>query len=417
VIDLPTGTVSIAVGAQRREQSLSYVPDALAAQGKADAPTTDSAFSGKQHVNGGYVEALLPIKEIAQLQFAVRHEDYGGSVGSTTDPKVAARLNLFSGLLGLRGSWGTSFQAPTLTQGATSQAFQVINDPVVLGPNGLTCGTGTTGNNVNVVTSGGNLTPQTSRNFDVGFDLRPIESMAFGANYWHYDYSELIAAGQNGQAIVNGECVNGVFVNDPRAVRGSGGQLFAINTAYVNVGKVVTDGIDLTATWHLPSDHLGDFQFRADATYVNKFDMYNAAGVVQHNVGSRNFNNNFAPMPPWRATARANWTRSIHELSLAVRFTDSYRNDQSNNAPIRSFTTADLQYGLHLSNLFSVGSTDVFLGVNNVLDEEPPALIRYNAAGQLISGTVSDVDRPGYDPLSVACIQGRIFYVRFMQKF
>jgi outer membrane receptor for ferrienterochelin and colicin len=287
----------------------------------------------------------------------------------------------------------------------------------VLGPNGLTCGTASTGNNVNVITSGGGLTPQTSRSYDFGVDFRPLDNLNVGANYWHYDYSELIAAGQNGQAIVNGECVNGVFVNDPRALRGSGGQLFAINTSYVNVGEVVTDGIDLTATYHLATEGRGDFQFRGDATYVNKFDVTNANGVVQHNVGSRNFNNNFAPMPPWRATARGVWSRNIHEVSLAIRFTDSYRNDQSNNAPIDSFTTADLQYGLHLDSLFSAGGTDLFLGVNNVFDAEPPALLRYNAAGQRISGTVSDVDRPGYDPLSVANIQGRIFYFRFSQKF
>lgn len=416
VLTLPIGEVSLAVGAQYREQSLKSRPDALALQGLADSPATDQPYSASADVLAGYAEVVLPINDLAMVQAAVRHEDHGGSVGSSTDPKIAGRLNLFSGALALRGSWGTSFQAPTLTQGATSQAFVVINDPVVMGPNGLTCGRATSGNNVNVVTFGGGLEPQQATNYNFGVDWRPFEALTLGAGYWHYDYSELIAAGQNGQAIVNGECVNGVYVPDPRAVRGSGGQLFQINTEYENVGKVVTDGVDLSAMYRLSTDRAGDWLFRTEATRVNRFDVYGANGAVSRNVGSRNFNNNFAPMPEWRAFAQAVWSGDVHELSLAVRYTDGYKNDQSNNAPIDSFTTADLQYRLTLEELVPLGSSEFTVGVSNLFDRDPPSLVRYDAAGQLISGTTSDIDRPGYDPLSVANIQGRSIYLRFLQK-
>ena len=416
VLTLPTGEVSLALGAQYREQSLKSRPDAVALQGLADSPATDRPYSASADVMAGYAEVVLPINDLAVIQAAVRHEDHGSSVGSSTDPKIAGRLNLFSGALALRGSWGTSFQAPTLTQGATSQAFVVINDPVVMGPNGLTCSRATSGNNVNVVTFGGGLEPQHSTNYNFGVDWQPLDALTLGAGYWHYDYSDLIAAGQNGQAIVNGECVNGVYVPDPRAVRGSGGQLFQINTEYENVGKVVTDGVDLSAMYQLPTERAGDFLFRTEATRVNRFDVYGANGVVSHNVGSRNFNNNFAPMPEWRAFAQAVWSGDVHELSLAVRYTDGYKNDQSNNAPIGSFTTADMQYRLTLEGLVPLGASEFTIGVSNLFDRDPPSLVRYDAAGQLISGTTSDIDRPGYDPLSVANIQGRSVYVRFLQK-
>ena len=416
VLALSTGDLSLAVGTQYREQSLKSRPDAVALQGLADSPATDKPYSASADVMAAYAEVVLPINDLAVIQAAVRHEDHGSTVGSSTDPKIAGRLNLFSGALALRGSWGTSFQAPTLTQGATSQAFVVINDPVVMGPNGLTCSRATTGNNVNVVTFGGGLEPQHSTNYNFGVDWQPLDALTLGAGYWHYDYEDLIAAGQNGQAIVNGECMNGVYVPDPRAVRGSGGQLFQINTEYQNVGKVVTDGVDLSAMARFETDRAGDFLIRTEATRVNRFDVYGANGVVSHNVGSRNFNNNFAPMPQWRAFAQAVWSGDIHELSLAVRFTDGYKNDQSNNAPIGSFTTADVQYRLTLDGLIPLGASEFTLGVSNVFDRDPPSLLRYDAAGRLISGTTSDIDRPGYDPLSVANIQGRSVYVRFLQK-
>ena len=60
---------------------------------------------------------------------------------------------------------------------------------------------------------------------------------------------------------------------------------------------------------------------------------------------------------------------------------------------------------------------DISVGARNLVDEEPPSLLRYNAAGQLITGTVSDIDRPGYDALGGANIQGRILYLSFTHAF
>lgn len=418
VVDLPTGEVSLALGGQYRTQSLNYVPDSLAAQGLASNSNLDAPFADRQDVKAGYVEALVPIYEAAQIQAALRHEDYGAATGSTTDPKITARLKLFSGLLGLRGSWGTSFQAPTLAQGATTRTLVLVNDPVVLGPAGLACTPGTIGTGAFVITSGDNLEPQDSTNYNLGFDVKPTSALTFSADYWHYDYSNLIAAGQNAQSIVSGECASGTYVPDPRVQRTDAGLVNTVNTPFVNVGKVITDGIDLSAAYAFSLESFGDLSLGADTTYVNKFDAYNAAGVVTHAAGSRNFNSNFAPMPRLRGTARAMWSKNAHQVFLGVNHTDGYRNDQSNNAPVGSFTTVDLQYGLSLEHFFGLaGSTLLTVGVNNAFDEDPPALIRYNASGQLITGTVSDIDRPGYDPLAGADIRGRAYYVRFKQSF
>lgn len=418
VVDLPAGPISVAVGAQYRTQTLDYVPDSLAAQGLGSSSLLDAPFSGRQNVWAGYAETVVPVLKTVHLQAAVRHEDYGSGPGSTTDPKITARWNVLPGLLGLHASWGTSFQAPTLAQGATTTTLVLVNDPVTLGPGGYGCSTGTIGTGAYVITSGDDLEPQDSTNYTVGFDVEPTAALKFAADYWHYDYSNLIAPGQNAQSIVTGECRNGVYVPDPRVERTAAGLVNTVQTPFVNVGKVVTDGFDLSASYLLSLNQFGDLAFQADTTYVQKFDAYSATGVVTHAAGSRNFNSNFAPMPRWRGTAQVKWSMDMHDVSLGINHTDGYRNDQSNGAPIGSFTTVDLQYALNLDKLFgSDDATVLVLGMNNAFDEDPPSLVRYNAAGQLISGTISDVDRPGYDPLAGADIRGRVYYVRLKQTF
>src|SRR5262245_66464751 len=123
-------------------------------------------------------------------------------------------------------------------------------------------------------------------------------------------------------------------------------------------------------------------------------------------------------MPRWRGAARTRWARGPHGAAVNINYTGGYTNDQSNNAPVSSFTTVDVQYALTLKDLFgSEGATEFTLGLVNAFDKDPPALRRYNASGQFISGTISDIDRPGYDALSGANIQGRSWYVRFKQRF
>lgn len=416
VLELATGTVALAVGAQYRKLDLKIDPDDLFASGRGTVATTASDIRSSQDVAAAYVETIVPLYDRAQIQVAIRHEDYGGGVGSSTDPKIASRFEIIDGLR-LRGSWGTSFQAPTLTQQARSQAYVIVNDPVTLGANGPTCSTTTVGSNTLITTTGENLSPQSSENFNVGLDWEPMQYVSMSADYWHYRYADLIAAAQNAQTIVSGECVNGVFVPDPRVVRGASGQLNGVNTEYVNVGKVVTDGIDVSTSLRVPAGSIGDFLFRADGTYINKFDVYGADGVARDKAGSRNFTNNFAPMPKWRASATTAWERGAQSLSLSVHFIDSYLNDQSNNAPIESFTTFGASYRLDLDGLIvQDSSTTISFGVDNIFDKDPPSLIRYTTSGVPVTG-ISAVDRPGYDPLGGADIRGRIFYARLLQQF
>lgn len=63
------------------------------------------------NVKAIFAELQVPITDALNLNFAIRHEAYQGEIGSTTNPKVAAKWQL-TDWLALRGSASTTFRAP-----------------------------------------------------------------------------------------------------------------------------------------------------------------------------------------------------------------------------------------------------------------------------------------------------------------
>ena len=73
----------------------------------------------------------MPVSDSLEVQAAVRYEDYG--TVDTTDPKLAIRWQATENL-GVRGSWGSSFQAPSVRQMSVSSQSTIIDDPASLNP-------------------------------------------------------------------------------------------------------------------------------------------------------------------------------------------------------------------------------------------------------------------------------------------
>lgn len=414
--DFGFGAIGIASGAQYRHYSLSYTPDALRAAGEDRSPDPEFGRQGSQDVWAVFAEMLVPYNDFGQLQVAVRHENYGGNVGSSTDPKIAARVNLTKGVA-LRASFSTSFQAPTVNQTTTSLSRDFINDPATQTASGLVCSaTGVNSNPIVAVSGDDSLEPQSSRNFAVGTVITPTRGLRVSVDLWQYRYKNLIAAGVPAQAIVDADCADDGVPNDPRVVRSGAGGITRVNTAFENIGRVNTRGLDIGLVFNAPVANIGKISVFADATYVDRFRVDDGESATFEGARSRNFTNNFFPIPQWRATAGARLQTGVHSVAANVRYIDGYKNDQSNNSMIKSQTTVDLQYGLTLANLLRRESS-IALGVDNVFDVDPPALRRADAVGNILSDPSMAVDRPGFDPLAGHHVLGRTFYVRLRQLF
>src|SRR5690606_217964 len=113
------GELGIAVGGQYRKEKMSYDWSDLYNQEAFLFLRGGPDFGGSRDVYAGFVELAIPIVKNLEIQAAVRYEDYGGGV-DTWDPKIAALFRPIPTVT-LRGSFGTSFRAPSLFQTLGSQ--------------------------------------------------------------------------------------------------------------------------------------------------------------------------------------------------------------------------------------------------------------------------------------------------------
>ena len=135
-------------------------------------------------------------------------------------------------------------------------------------------------------------------------------------------------------------------------------------------------------------------------------------------------------MPELRANAGVTWFTGNHVARLGLNHIGEYDNDQGDNAPIDSWTVLDAMYAYTFSGLIGEGDTTLSVGINNLLDEDPPGLSTAQSDCNLGScvintGTNAEdglyqrqwVNRPGYDDRAGHDLRGQIVYVRFKHAF
>jgi iron complex outermembrane receptor protein len=426
--------LSAAVGGQYREVEYKSYPDSLSSAGEDGSQAISGAVIGSQDVVAFFVELVAPIGDIGEIQAAVRNEDYGGGV-STTDPKLSVEFGLGENF-GVRGSWGTSFQAPTVRQIGRSTSSAFIDDPAsATGPGGsFICNDQQVTNNISTIVEGApDLSPQEAENFNFGVIFQ-TDNFRASVDYFLFDYTDLIAPEAGAQAIVSAQCPSNdssPILADPRVVRDATGQVRSVTSQFTNIGKVETSGIDINAdySWDIGN---GSLLFDVGATFVDSFDVdSDGDGVTEFDgAGSRNESNNFNTMPELRANGGVTWFSGNHVARLGFSHIGEYDNDQGNNAPMDSWTVLDAMYAYTFSGLIGEGDTTFTVGINNLTDEEPPGLTTAQSdcnAGPCVINTGTNatnglyqrqwVNRPGYDSRAGHDLRGQIVYFRFKHAF
>lgn len=409
--------VLAAFGAQYREVGFQDIADSLS-YFQIDG-RTDPVFSiedATQDVYAVFGEASLPLTEALEVQIAARYEDYGNEEGGDTfDPKLGVKFEATDSLM-LRGSIGTSFNAPTIRQIEGSVGNGALPDPILAGVfaggPGTACDPNVTDSfNTAQITTGGGLDPQSALNWNFGAVWR-TDNMTASIDYWSYDFEDLIGPGESFGAIISGECVEtspGVFeyVPDSRVQRNGVGQLSAVTTDFINLDEVKTDGIDIAASYTIPGVMDGEVRLDAKATYINSFDITNG-GVEFDGAGNRNsFIDLLGSVPDLRANLGVTWRGDVQNIGLYIRHIGGYddREPGVDHDTIDSQTVVDLQYGIAFEDLVGGGTTHMTLGVNNIADEDPPAIDRGSNNGRI------GFDQQVHDP------RGRIVYLRLKHTF
>ena len=408
LFDIGGNTVVAAFGAQYRDFNFNDIADSLSEfglDGRADP--VFSIQSASQDVYALFAEAAIPVAENLEVQLAVRYEDYGGDEGGDTfDPKIGARWSVTDSLI-LRGSFGTSFQAPSIRNVAGAVGSGALEDFANgVAPGGQCNGVSDSFNTSQITAAGPGLTPQSAENINLGVVFQ-TDRFTGSIDFWNYDFKDLIQSDADFQSIVAGECVNGIFVPDARVQRNPSGQLSAITTEFTNIGSVEAQGIDLNGSFELGAFVGGDLKLSGVATLVTKFDIdADDNGNVFDGANNRNSGSAFGSLPDTRLNLSLDWRTERASANITGRYIGGYddRTAGQTNDPIDSQLLIDAQYGLVWDHA-NGGSTAVTIGVNNMFDEDPPAIDPSSSNGRIA------YDEQVGDP------RGRIAYIRAKYNF
>jgi iron complex outermembrane recepter protein len=400
LFDMDAGSAGLAFGLQYRYQDLTQDYDALSNQDRFSFVIGNADIYGEQDVWAAFAELALPVTEDLDVQLALRYEDYGGTTGDTVDPKIAASWRATDNF-SLRGSFSTSFRAPSIFQrdgGATSLNQMV--DPL----------TGSAAFAAARASGNEDLVPEESTAYNIGFSYEPVDDWSIEVDYWSFDFTDLIIQ-ENFQAILNAN------PQDPERVIRAGdplnGPLLQVNTTYVNASSLETSGLDIVSSYRIDSDY-GSFTPTLNATYILAYDLVDPQAGDIDGLGLRNFSNIGVSTPELRLNLGLNWSVDNHSANLFVRYIDSYKDDQNcadgtlysdacteGYKGIDSLVTVDMQYNMDLGAMLETQTSYVLtIGGTNVTDQDPPQVF-----------TNSGFDSKVHDP------RGRQIYARLAIEF
>ena len=368
----PGGKVRIAVGGEHRVE---YTFTNLTT-GQAATPlkVTDA---GSRTVTALFGEVFVPIvgadnamAGIQQLSLSVagRFEHYS-NFGNTTNPKIGVTYKPVQAVT-LRGTYGTSFRAPTFTEVST-----------IAGGAGLYYDTlpGATGNLTGIGIAGGNpgLKPETARTFSFGGDINPFRGLRATLNYFDIDYKNQIIALRGTPGILTNPLYTSFVTFNPTAAQvtalvasglpinntiNQNAVAFIVDGRRQNLGRAQVHGFDfgLYGNWTL-----GAFKFDAgfQGTYFTKYLFQAVPGAAIADVRNTiNFPQKFRS----QADIGVKWR------PISGRLTWNHLSGYLNNTltpvqAVSAYNTFDLSVSADVAEHFRIG-----VQVRNLFDKNPP---------------------------------------------
>lgn len=341
-------------------------------------------------VGAAFGELSLPITQTLQGQLAARYEDYGGSTGSTFNPKASLRWQATK-WLALRASAGSTFRGPpdpvTTTTSVTSlqgilgvfRAVDIFGNP--------------------------NLRPEKANTYNFGI-LISAGDLRASIDYFDFDFKHPIVAEPvagmvnalypNGAAGAN-NCADPAYAALVARFTFNGScstpttSIARLKTYYINGAPVKNSGFDFTADYRFRDVAGGDVTIGGTATYVQKYKV--GANVVEgitvekafDAVGLLNYQTTVVPIPQWKGDVYGEWNKGPHNVRLTVHYIGSY--DDQRVAPfaanaykdttgagvtvsagktIKAQILTDLSY-----RVFLPWNTTATLAITNLFDKDP----------------------------------------------
>ena len=375
----------------------------------------------KVHSKYVFDTAVDPVSEV---QNQIADADLGNKFTSTTG-KLSFRFVPTENLL-FRGSYGTGFKAPNLTDvagaltfaGSTqnSYACPIPGSPgcfpgsaqydLVAGPNGLAGDSG--------------LKPEKSTQSTLGFRVEPVKNLSLGLDLWNVKIkNQILSQGIAEQlGFANPGAYAGLFINpytDP-----AGFSTIAFQQIPFNGGEANYKGIDWDASYRTKTP-LGNLAGRWTGTYMLK-QQYNFGPGLPFNTSLGQYGPDQNVVFRTKMNIALSLETGSFTNTLIAHYQSGYKDqtypigsniflakaDGSLGAStafggldVPSYTTLDYQ------GVYSYTKAIRFtFGVKNLADKKPPLSLQSGGGGNQV----------GYDGRYTDPI-GRAFYVRAAYKF
>ena len=370
---LPGGNVRIALGAEHRVE-YTYT-DLLTGQAATPLSVADD---GERNVDAFFGELFVPIVgagnaspgfERLSLSLALRHENYS-DFGETTNPKIGVTYAPFLGLT-LKGTYGTSFRAPTFTEVSTIAGGAGLYYDTLPGPTGNLMGIGIAGGNPG-------LQPEQAETWSFGIEAAPpeIPGLLATINYFRIDYTDQIQALRGTPGLLTNPIYSQFvqFNPTPAQVQALVASGLPINSAIgptvqfiadgrrQNLGTSLLRGLDLGLSYRWA---MGDVEFDvgAQGTYTldYQFEAVPGAGLVDvlDTIGfTQKFRSQSDIGVNWNGVrGRATWNHLSGYANTTI-------------APaqqISNYDTFDLYLGYEINKTITLSAD-----VRNLFNEDPP---------------------------------------------
>lgn len=412
------GPWGVAIGAEHLYQSGFYQPDSVVASGNV----TSNAFSptsGKVSTDAEYGELKVPFasnvpgaKDLS-LDIANRWSQFrtAGSTGSSRAHSSTGRIGLkwqpIDSLL-LRATWSQSFREPSISElfSGHSVSYNNVNDPCISSsgnppPGTYNCPTPspTAGYGQIPTVYGGNasLTPERAISRQVGFVWSPrfAPGLDFSADYYKVEIINAVGTLPE-QTIVNG-CYLSNIPSYCALITRRGPFMTQVLDTNINTGSLKTNGWDVSLKYRFPSTSIGQFSLRGSANFVKIFNTCNVvttpsgslAGACHDYAGDA-----YNYIPKHRMNFGVDWNygpwSATWNMELIGPMWENCANSGANsldpggswcsnpNKYVNGVKTGQNHLGTTVYNdvqaSYTVSSwhTTFTLGVNNILDKQPP---------------------------------------------
>ncbi|ADN75372.1 TonB-dependent receptor [Ferrimonas balearica DSM 9799] len=400
---LPTASTPIAavVGTEWREIEFERISDEVFEQGLLlgqGGPT--ESLQGGYDVRELFAEVSVPlIEDVVAVESLIleagwRWSDYSTS-GSDTTYKFAFDWTIFDGYKA-RASYNRASRAPNVAELFAAQSVGLFDgaDPCANNPDtGVPDATleqclrtGMTAAQYGNVSAspasqynqfaGGNpeLKPETADTYTIGLVAQPFDSLNFTVDYWNIEMEDVIGT-VGAQTIIDSCVENGEFCENIN--RNQSGSLWIGEEGYVinlsdNVGGRKWEGVDVSANY-LQELLGGNFNMTLAGSYSLTKEYQPLAGKPELNYDcSGVVSVQCFAQPEWRHTLSVSYDMDSWWTATARwRYYGSVDYDGETDTlaadGIASQSYFDLVGG------FTLGDNYAFrVGVNNVLDKEPP---------------------------------------------